>query len=73
MLPLAGGAKRIGVAKRLPVDRQARRLAHALVGKRRFRVPHIEKVEKKGADAAEKDQLQIRVVLIDSPSCPSSR
>src|SRR4029077_9188746 len=33
-----GGAERIGVAERLPVDRKARRLSNALIGPGRLRV-----------------------------------
>src|SRR5215469_3517405 len=47
-----GGAERVGVAERLSVKREARRLAHALIGPGRLRVPHIEEVEEKGGDAA---------------------
>ena len=57
-----GRAEIVGIAHRLPVDRQARRLAHALVGPRRFRVPHVEEIEHERRDPAGEDQLQLRIV-----------
>ncbi len=47
----------------LAVDREACRLAHARVVPRRFRVPHIEKIEVMRADPAGKGEFQRRIVL----------
>jgi hypothetical protein len=58
MFPLGGDA-----AERFPVDRQACRFADALVGPRRFRIPHVEEVENKRADTAGEGELQVRIGL----------
>ena len=51
------------MAERFPVDREACRLADALVGPRRFRIPHVEEIEDKRADATGEGELQGRIGL----------